>query len=91
MLADVSLIYLITFFVHLITRRCFCGTPDYIFCPLDYMQMYKNYNLLHYINFALLTNQTIRINLISCSFHVFCTIVILDSSIDSVVSSSVKW
>ena len=49
MLADVSLIYLITFFVHLITCRCFCGTPDYIFCPLDYTQMYENYNLLHYI------------------------------------------
>ena len=48
MLADVSLIYLIAFFVHLITRRCFCGTPDYIFCPLDYTQMYENYNLLHY-------------------------------------------
>ena len=48
MLADVSLIYLITFFVHLITRRCFCGTPDYSFNTLDYTQMYENYNLLHY-------------------------------------------
>ena len=28
--------------------RCFFDIPDYIFCPLDYMQMYENYNLLHY-------------------------------------------
>ena len=60
-----------TFLIHLITGRCYFDTSDYSFNTLNYRQMYKNYNLLHYN----VGKEIYRVLVISCDIHRYYDVV----------------